>query len=168
MAQPDAERTVATIVHEATHQIAFNCGLNARYSDCPLWFSEGMAVFFETPDLASPKGWRNVGGVNRPRLVQFRDYLGRRPANSLRSLLEDDKRFRDPQQSLDAYAEAWALTYFLLRQHPRQYIDYLRTLSKKKPLVWDSPETRLAEFTAVFGSVDRLEAELLRYMARVP
>ena len=43
LAQPDALRTVATIVHEATHQIAFNCGLHARLSDCPLWFSEGIA-----------------------------------------------------------------------------------------------------------------------------
>jgi hypothetical protein len=35
LAQPDALRTVATIVHEATHQIAFNCGLHTRLSDCP-------------------------------------------------------------------------------------------------------------------------------------
>ena len=38
----------ATIVHEATHQIAFNCGLHTRFSDCPRWFSEGLAIYFET------------------------------------------------------------------------------------------------------------------------
>ena len=62
LSQPDAERTVATIVHEATHQIAFNCGLHTRLSDCPHWFSEGIAIYFEAPDLSSPRGWRNVAG----------------------------------------------------------------------------------------------------------
>ena len=53
LAQPEAERTVSTIVHEATHQIAFNCGLHTRLSDCPRWFSEGIAMYFETPDLGN-------------------------------------------------------------------------------------------------------------------
>ena len=57
LARPEALRTVATIVHEATHQIAFNCGLHTRLSDCPRWFSEGIAEYFETPDLHSAKGW---------------------------------------------------------------------------------------------------------------
>ena len=83
LAQPEAERMVATIVHEATHQIAFNCGLHARFSDCPLWFSEGIAIYFETPDVKNTKGWGTVGLVNRPRLAQFRDYLSHRPPDSL-------------------------------------------------------------------------------------
>ena len=136
LAQPDALRTVATIVHEATHQIAFNCGLHTRLSDCPLWFSEGIAEYFETPDLRSAKGWSGIGkDVNQPRLEQFQQYLAARPANSLETLLRDDTRFRDPKQSLDAYAEAWALTYFLIRQHPKEYVAYLAMLSKKKPLL---------------------------------
>ena len=138
--------TVATIVHEATHQIAFNCGLHTRYSDCPMWFSEGIAVYFETPDLHSPKGWSGIGAVNRPRLAQFQQYLRSRPHDSLRTLISNDKRFRDPKQALDAYAEAWALTYFLLQQHRKQYVEYLRMLSAKKPLLEDGPEKRLAQF----------------------
>ncbi len=107
LARPEAEAMVATIIHEATHQIAFNCGLQTRYADIPLWVSEGLAVYFETPDLSSAKGWRTIGDVNRVRLDRFREYLGRRPAHSLLSLISDDKRFRDPRQALDAYAEAW-------------------------------------------------------------
>lgn len=168
LALPEAERNVATIVHEATHQIAYNCGLHARLSDCPLWFSEGIAIFFETPDLASRKGWSNIGGVNRPRLTQFRTYLRSRPADSLETLVATDKRFRDTSQALDAYGEAWSLTYYLIRQKPKQYLEYLRRLSQKKPLLWDSPETRLQEFTAVFGDLKKLDAEFVRYMAKVP
>ena len=165
--RPDAPRTVATIVHEATHQIAFNCGLHARYSDCPLWFSEGIALYFETPDLTSSRGWRTIGGVNPPRLVQFHDYLNRRPADSLEKLIRDDERLRDAKQGMDAYAEAWALTYFLTRRYPEAYVAYLKRLSEKKPLFWDDAKTRLAEFKQAFGDdLGTLDAEFVRYMAR--
>ncbi len=167
LAQPDAERTVATIVHEATHQIAFNCGLHARLSDCPLWFSEGIAMYFETPDLRSPKGWSGLGAVNQSRLERFRQWLDARPADSLETLLRDDRRFRDPKQALDAYAEAWALTYFLLQKHPKEYVAYLAMLSKKKALLEDGPERRLAQFRQAFGELRPLDAEFLRSTARL-
>ena len=71
---------VATIIHEATHQLAFNRGLQARFADVPLWVSEGIALYFETPDLRNSRGWQTVGAVNRVRLDRFRQYLttGRR------------------------------------------------------------------------------------------
>ena len=167
LARPEALRTVSTIVHEATHQIAFNCGLHARYSDCPVWFSEGIAVYFETPDLSSSKGWRGIGVVNRPRLARFQQYLRNRPPNSLQTLLADDKRFRDPKQSLDAYAEAWSLTYYLIQRRAKQYMAYLKMLSEKKPLLQDGPESRIEEFQQVFGDLKTLDAEFLRYIMRV-
>ena len=164
LAQPDAQQTVSTIVHEATHQIAFNSGLHTRLSDCPVWFSEGIAMFFETPDLNGQKGgWKGIGTVNGVRLEQFQDYLARRPADSLQTLVASDKRLHEVKQGLDAYAEAWALTYFLIKQHPKEYIAYLRMLSKKKPLANDSPEVRLKEFQAAFGSIKKLDTDLLRY-----
>ena len=166
LAQPEALRTVSTIVHEATHQIAFNCGLHTRLSDCPRWFSEGIAMYFETPDLRSAKGWGGIGNVNGPRLEQFQTYMAARPANSFETLIRDDKRFTDAKRSLDAYAEAWALTYFLINKHPKEYVSYLRTLSAKKPLVQDNPERRLDEFRQAFGELPRLNTEFLRYMAR--
>jgi len=170
LAQPDTPRTVATIVHEATHQIAFNCGLHARYSDCPLWFSEGIAIYFETPDLSRSTGWRGIGLLNRPRLERFQQYLERRPPDSLRTLIATDERFRDVKKSLDAYAESWALTYYLLyllRLQPRAYIEYLKVLSQKKPLLKDTPEQRLAEFEAAFGNWRTLDAQLVRYFSRL-
>ncbi len=166
LAQPEAVRQVSTVVHEATHQIAFNCGLHQRYSDTPVWFSEGIAMYFETPDLGSSRGWRGIGQVNQPRLVQFRKYLGSRPADSLKSMIESDARFRDTASALDAYGEAWALTYYLIRQRPAQYVAYLKHLSTKLPLLEDDPETRLTEFEAVFGKWQRVDAEMTRYLLR--
>lgn len=165
LSQPQSERTVATIVHEAAHQIAFNCGLHTRLSDCPLWVSEGIALYFETPDLTSRKGWKSIGAVNPVHLAQFREYLGRRPANSLITLLTEDKRFRDPATSRDAYSEAWALTYYLMSRRPKEHVAYIRRLSGKKPLVWDAPQTRLADFREAFGDdLGKLDAEMVRFI----
>ena len=74
LSQPAAERTVATIVHEATHQLAYNTGLQTRYAGNPMWVSEGIAVYFETPDLDSARGWRYIGAINRLHLNHFREY----------------------------------------------------------------------------------------------
>jgi hypothetical protein len=166
--RPEAERTVATIIHEATHQLAFNCGLQQRYADIPLWVSEGIAVYFETPDLSSNRGWRGIGSLNEARLARFRQYQGSRPADSLRTLLADDTRFRQTRLAVDAYAEAWALNYFLLQKHSKEYAEYLRQLSKKPPLVYDKPDERIKLLESALGmSLEQLDAEFVRSMARI-
>jgi hypothetical protein len=169
LAQPDASRTISTIVHEATHQIAFNSGLHTRLSDCPRWFSEGIAMYFETPDLRNgiKKGWSGIGGLNKPRLAPFQAYLANRAPNSLETLIRDDRRFLDPKQALNAYAEAWALTYFLIRQRPKEYVAYLRTLSAKKPLVEDKPTQRLDDFRQAFGDLSKLDTDFVRYIVKL-
>lgn len=167
LSQPGAERTVATIIHEATHQLAYNSGLEARFADNPFWVSEGIAIYFETPDLQSSKGWRNIGGVNRVNLFNFRKSLRERSADSLTELLSDDKRFRDPNTASDAYAQAWALNYFLLRTREAKYIEYVKELAKLPQLVEEGAEFRLAMFTKHFGDLQGLETEFLRYMRGV-
>ncbi|MCA9142515.1 MAG: DUF1570 domain-containing protein [Planctomycetaceae bacterium] len=166
--RPGAERTVATVIHEATHQIAFNCGLQTRYADIPLWVSEGVAIYFETPDLRSSKGWRNIGGVNQVRLQEFGRYFRNRPADSLLTLISTDDRFRDPRQAGDAYAEAWSLNYFLIRKHLKEYLQYMKVLSEKRPLRYDDPEDRVAQFKEAFGDdLEQLNTEFIRYMRTV-
>lgn len=168
LSRPEVEQLVATIIHEATHQIAFNSGLQTRFADIPLWVSEGLAVYFETPDLQSSKGWRTIGAVNANRLARFREYLPQRPSGSLTSLVMDDKRIRDTRTALDAYAEAWALNYYLLHHHSRKYLAYLEQLSTKKPLVWDKPTDRLQEFRAAFGDdLEALDADFVRQMQKL-
>ena len=168
LSRPQAERTVATIIHEATHQLAFNCGLQTRYADIPLWFSEGIAIYFETPDLRSSKGWRNIGGVNRVRLAEFRRYLRARPADSLRTLLSQDDRFRSSRTAPQAYAEAWALNYFLINTRIEEYTEYLKTLEQKQPLLYDDAHERIEQFQRFFGEdLSRLDAQFLRYMRGV-
>jgi hypothetical protein len=152
LSSPEAARTVATVVHEATHQLAFNCGLHERWGDVPMWVSEGIAVFFETPHVGSSKGWRAIGAVNPSRLLQFRQYLRTRPPDSLKTLLADDERFRTAESAINAYAETWALTYYLLKTRAADYVKYLRKIDGRPPLAKNSPEERLLEFREAFGS----------------
>jgi hypothetical protein len=164
LASPNAPGAVSTIVHEATHQIAFNSGLHQRLSDCPKWFSEGIAMYCETPDLGRTKGWAGIGAVNRARLAQFQQFLQQRPANSLKTLIGSNDRLLDVKQAVDAYAESWALTYYLIHKHPKQYIAYLKVLARKKPLEVDDSATRVAEFEEQFGPLARLDGDFVNYM----
>lgn len=167
LSQRAAVPLVATIVHEATHQIAFNCGLQTRLSDIPLWLCEGMAVYFEAPDLASSRGWRGIGRVNYPRFNTFRRNQPAWRRDTLTSMLADNTRFRDPRTAVGAYADAWALNYYLIKYRPREYSAYLKTLAGKPPLVEDDPDTRLEEFKAHFGDLRTLESDFLQKMSRV-
>jgi len=166
LSQPGAERTVATIVHEATHQLAFNSGLQVRYADIPLWVSEGIAIYFETPDLGSSKGWRSIGAVNRVNLAQFQQSSARRAG--LETMLTDSSRFRNSATAADAYAEAWAWCYFLLRRKEQAFVKYLQLQAQQAPLVDLTAEQRLAQFKSCFGEdLTDLEAEFLKYMRDV-
>jgi hypothetical protein len=167
LSQRAAVPLVATIVHEATHQIAFNCGLQTRLSDIPLWLCEGMAVYFEAPDLSSSRGWRGIGRVNYPRLATFRRNLPNWRRDSLVSLISDNQRFRDPSTAVAAYADAWALNFYLIKYRIKDYAGYLQMLAEKSPLAEDDPDTRLAEFKQHFGDLRTLERDFLNKMSRV-
>jgi hypothetical protein len=168
LSQPAAERTVATIVHEATHQLAYNTGLQTRYAGNPMWVSEGIAVYFETPDLDNARGWRYIGAINRLHLNHFRDALSQRPRDALEILLTDDSRFRDPKTSADAYAGAWALNYYLLRVRREQYVKYLQEMAQLPPLAEQTRAERLAQFRRAFGEdMKRLDEDFIRYMRQV-
>jgi hypothetical protein len=160
---------VATIVHEATHQIAFNCGMHTRYAENPLWLVEGMAMYFETPDVRSAAGWKTLGKINTPRLRTFQEYLRqRRDGDSLASLISGDKRLSEQETAPEAYAESWAFSYFLIKTKRKQYTEYLKLLSKKSPLKFGSPEDRLKEFRSIFGDdLEKLDRDFVKYISRL-
>jgi Protein of unknown function (DUF1570) len=166
-AQPGAERTLATNVHEAVHQLSFNTGLQVRLADCPLWFSEGMAMYFETPDTSSARSGATIGKINPHNWRLFGSYLPNRPADSLTTLITDDSRLKNSKTASDAYSEAWALTYFLLKVKPKQYVAYLEALRELKPLVNTPPRDRVALFKSHFGDdLQELDKEFIAFMRR--
>ncbi len=151
LAQPQAERTVATIVHEAVHQMAYNSGLQVRLADNPIWVSEGLAMFFETPDVSNAKGWGTIGKLNFYNYQNFRRFLPQRPSDSLITLLTTDDRLRNSQTAQSAYAESWALTYYLLKVNRKAFTAYIKDLSQQTPLGECLPRERLELFQKHFG-----------------
>ena len=164
LASPAAVGLVSTLVHEATHQLAFNSGMHRRLAPIPLWVSEGIATYFETPDLKNVRGWRGVGAVNRPRLEHF---LRHYEPGCVAAMIRDDEAFRTPDRAVDCYATAWAVCHHLLQVRKPEFVAYLRGLADKQPLDEDSADQRLAAFQAAFGDPAAVEQAVVAAMARL-
>jgi len=165
LASPAGSDLVSTLIHEATHQMAFNCGMHRRLAPVPLWVSEGIATYFETPDLKNTAGWRGIGMVNRPRLERFLQVHRR---GDLEKIVSSDDPFRGAEGAVDAYAAAWALVRHLLETRRTDFIGYLDVLAEKQPLAADSPRQRLAEFEAAFGAPPAaFEEAIVKALARL-
>ena len=101
-------------------------------------------MFFEVPDLESHSGWKSVGRVNTVRLRRYRESLKpHRDEASVETLIRSDDRLQNVEQAETAYADSWALTYFLIKTRRDDYVSYLKTLQNKPRLKADSPEDRL-------------------------
>lgn len=165
LARPDFQWSLATIVHEATHQLSFSTGLQKRFADVPLWFSEGLAIYFETPDVSSSRGWRGIGEISAPRLARFQSAARKVSQPFLPELLTDDDSLRKAATALDRYAQAWAVTYYLQKRMPDAYDAYLRELSAIQPLYDPSPSDRVRLFQKHFGAdLAKLEDDITQMM----
>jgi hypothetical protein len=168
LAQPTAERSVATVVHEAVHQLAYNSGLQTRLADNPIAISEGLAMFFESPDLSSASGWGGIGKINRYNYTVFRNAFPNRQPNSLIKLIQDDTRFHDAATASVAYGESWALTYYLMKAKSKEFAAYLTELRERPPLQPTDPKRRMADFRKHFGEdLEKLDREFIKYMSRL-
>jgi len=168
LSSPAAKPMVATMIHEATHQLIFNRGMQTRYAESPLWLNEGLANFFEAPSRKGRgRGWVGPGEIFEQRLFRYRKLLQTNQTPTIESLVLDNKRFNTPETFLDAYAEAWALNHYLLNKKPKEFVAYLNHMAKKKALDEDPPAKRLIEFKQFFGDIGELEADLYKYVVRL-
>ncbi len=162
----------ATIIHEATHQIAFNTGLHSRIGDTPKWIIEGLATVFEVPGIRDSKTTvKAIQRVNRDRYIWFRNYLSkRRKEKSLVSFISGDQKFQSNGQQtvLDAYSEAWALSFFFLETQPVKYARYLRKITARKGSNIYPAQERLKDFKSVFGNgIAKIEIDFIRFIERL-
>lgn len=158
----------STMIHEATHQVAFNLGLHTRVGENPRWVVEGLAMVFETPaNRANSRRGSAFSRANRERYLWFRQYSqARRQSDSLANFVSRDALFQTG--TLDAYAEAWALSFFLLETRSSDYSRYLKQIAKRDPLVEYTAAQRLEDFQAAFGKdTKQLEAQYVRFIDRL-
>jgi len=157
-----------TLIHEATHQVAYNAGLHRRVGDTPRWIVEGLATMFE-PEGARQNSRRGsvMNRVNKDRYLRFGNFAKlRRKKNSLKAFIQNDSMYKS--NTLDFYAQAWALSFFLCETRPREYARYLITIAQRPDFSQYTAKERLADFQSVFGKkTDWLETKFLRYMTRL-
>ncbi len=154
-----------TIIHEATHQTAFNTGIHSRYNATPRWVAEGLGTLFESRGVWSGRaGGSRAERINRKQLAAFRQYLkAGRAADSLAQLIASDQAFR--LNAENAYAEAWALTFYLSETRPREYASYLTKIAQQPNFSDYASQQRMADFTAIFGgNLAHLDAQFVRFV----
>lgn len=159
------QQNMATVVHEASHQAAFNTGIHSRWSPPPRWVAEGLGTMFEAPGVWDSRTYpRREDRINRDRLTQFRAYAkSRRGDDAILKLLQSDRAFDADADG--AYAEAWALTFYLVEQQPREYAKYLKLTADRLPFFEYKSADRLKDFVSVFGQDFRLlNARMLRFI----
>jgi len=157
-----------TIVHETTHQVAFNTGLHSRIGENPTWVVEGLATVFEAPGIRDASNSRNIETrINRSRCLWFKEFAkSRRRPKSLADYVASDAMFK--KQRLDAYSQAWALTFFLIETRSSDYSRYLREMTERDPLKPYPQEARLADFKRAFGDdLNRLDVNFLRFLQKL-
>jgi hypothetical protein len=160
----DWSQNADTIIHEATHQTAFNTGLHQRFAPQPRWVVEGLATMFEASGVWNSRAHTRSGDrINKGQLAQYRRFEKGRPAEALATMISSDRSFE--ANPLAAYSQGWALTYFLMEKEPRNYAKYLKRLMQIPEFTERSAGQRQEDFNAVFGTNLRmLESRFSRFM----
>ena len=164
----DWSQNAETIIHEATHQVAYNTGVHKRFAVEPKWVVEGLATMFEARGVWDAQYDRTrTDRINRGRLDEFREYAAkRRQSGALVELIAGDGRFRSDVEG--AYAEAWALSFYLSETHPKLYGEYLAKTAQRPQFVDYPAVERVADFQQLFGTdMKMFETKFLRFMEDV-
>jgi hypothetical protein len=154
-----------TIIHEATHQTAFNTGLHSRLSLPPRWVVEGLGTLYEARGVWDSRNYKQIEDrVNQGRLRNFKQIIASgRPTGLMVDLINSDRLFQENPAA--AYAEAWALSFYLVETQPAKYAQYLALTAARPSFEPYSAAQRMKDFTSVFGSDFRmLDANLLRFV----
>jgi len=153
-----------TIIHEATHQTAYNVGVHRRFAEQPRWLVEGLAMLFEARGVWDARSiYTRKDRILGDRLEDFRRGLESRPKGRIKQLVVSDQPFRTNARA--AYADAWTLTFFLSETRPMQYSNYLARVAARKPFSKYSARARLADFIQAFDSdLEMLEVRMQRFV----
>lgn len=160
------KQTFETLIHEATHQIAFNTGIHSRFSPMPRWYTEGLATMFEAPGIHNGAAYP---GLQQRINGEWLSYLRQQTragetTGLLAELIGSDELFRTAPQK--AYGYAWGLTFFLAELHPEKYAEYVKRVGGRSQFREYNSQERLEDFVRVFGSdLTELEARMTRYLA---
>lgn len=164
----DWTENVNTVIHEATHQTAYNTGIHQRFSGAPKWVTEGLATMFEPRGVWDAQYDRTQADrINQGRLNDFKhSLLPKWQPGMVKNVVSSDRMF-DTDAS-GAYALAWALSFYLCETQPRLYCQYLAKTAERPMFGNYGAVERVADFEDIFGNEWKMfETKFLRYMEEV-
>lgn len=163
----DWSENADTIIHEATHQTAFNTGIQNRFGSPPVWTVEGLATMFEARGVWNSQSFHTLKDrINEGRLADFRANLKNRKPGTFGNLIASDQLFKTDAAA--AYAEAWAMTLFLCETRPREMAQYYEKLANRPDFSNYFATERVSDFAECFGSdFKQLEANFINWMAEI-
>ena len=136
--------------HETVHQLIDACGLAPHFDDFPLWLHEGLATQFE---VVRDGQWAGVGRVHDSRLPDWRSI---QPEPSLGPLIQDAGLGQGYRR--EAYAQSWALVYFLRKTKPTEFLTFLDLLRTPALESTRRSQKSVEAFDQAFGG-DRVALE---------
>ncbi len=155
-----------TIIHEAAHQTAFNTGVHLRFGPSPRWLVEGLGTMFEARGVWQSRTYQSQSDrINRGRLATWQSLAkNRRPSDMIAQVVSSDRFFASDAEV--AYAEAWALSFYLIETSPKKYFELLAKTASRPAFAEYPAAKRLEDFTSIFGSdFAMLDARLQRFIA---
>ncbi len=153
----------AKTIHEATHLLAFNCGVQSRAHHYPFWITEGLATTFETD---RPKASYGPDKETPERMREFLHFYDDGTLIDLEAFVSMAAPPDDSAETADImYAQSYGLVAYLYRYERRALSAYLLSIAID-PKGSPSPKKRLERFRAHFGDPQALERRWLKRMTR--
>jgi hypothetical protein len=126
---------------------------------------EGLGTLYEARGVWDSVNYKQQDDrVNKGRLRNFKQLVATgRPTGLMVDLINSDRLFQE--NPAVAYAEAWALTFYLIETQPAKYGKYLALTAERDSFLSYPAAQRMKDFVSVFGSDFRmLDANLLRFV----
>ena len=155
-----------TIVHEATHQTAYNTGIHGRFAGAPRWMTEGLAQLFEAKGINNSQYYGRLSHrINKQSLRALKKlYREDDVAGTLQQLVQSDSLFRTDINK--AYAISWGASLFLAENYPKKYVAFLAHDGARKPFRTYTRTQRVNDFAKFFGTnFKNLDARMKTFFA---
>ena len=140
-------------------------GFGGAVAACRLAHAGRSVLVLERGRRWAPQDYPNLADrINRAWLAQFKQYAAaRHKPGTVQNLIASDRLFE--QDPLAAYAESWALTFYLTETQSRSYADYLKKTADRPAFAPYTGPQRMSDFAATFGDDwQMLDARVRRFI----
>ncbi len=154
---------IATVVHEAVHQLCFHTRVQSPQIQNPLWLSEGLATAFETD-----RPNRSFGPDRKYDLreEQFLELMEEGKLIPLRTLVTYSNMPDNQDDTIAAaYHQSYSLVTWMARFRKADLRKFMNTLRNERP-GRPTPQRQLQMFEQAFGDVQQLEKVWLRNVSQ--